>query len=243
MKFTKKMKLLTLILLSLSVFFIYNKTNHNNISYTNLGDGLAKGIDCYGRVDYGYSDYVKDYLKDTDKLKNYSNEFTSKEMTIEKLHNTILRNEKMLQENKNNDIRYVLRDTDYLTITIGLNDLLYKLSLTDEYTNASLNQIIKEIESSFNALIDEIRKIYPNKIYIIGYYNTDKNNDFFDIAIKKLNKIYQNNENVIYISTNEISNNSDKYLLNPNSYYPNNEGYQVISTKIINKISKKLEKK
>lgn len=242
MKFTKKMKLLTLILLSLSVFFVYNKTNHSNISYTNFGDGFAKGIDCYGRVDYGYGDYIKDYLKNKNKLKNYSNEFTSKDMTIEKLHNTIIANEKVLTNHKKNNIKYILRDTDYLTISIGMNDLLYKLSLTNEYTEESLNLIIKEIELSYNALIKEIRKVYPNDIYAIGYYNIDKNSAFFNSAIKKLNKIYEKNENVIYISTNEISEKSDKYLLNPNIYYPNNKGYQVISTKIINKISKKLEK-
>lgn len=242
MKFSRKLKLLTLIILSLSVFFIYKVTNHNNINYTTIGDGLAKGIDCYGRIDYGYSDYIKDYLKDIDKLNNYSNEYTKEDMTIEQLHNTILIDKKMNNKNTNSNIKQILRDTDYLTMTIGLNDLLYKLSLTTEFTPENLDIIIKEIENSFNNLVEEITKVYRNKIYIIGYYDVDSNNKFFKMAINKLNKIYQNNKDVIYISTYEISKNKNIFLPNPNSYYPNYKGYQVISNKIIDKISKKLEK-
>ena len=62
MKFTRKLKLLTLIILSSTVFFIYNKTNYNNITYTSLGDSLAVGIDSYGQRTYSYSDYVKEYF-------------------------------------------------------------------------------------------------------------------------------------------------------------------------------------
>lgn len=243
MRFSRKLKLLTLIILSLSVFFVYKYTNHNNINYTTLGDGLAKGIDCYGRIDYGYSDYIKDYLKDINKLKNYSNEYTKEDMTIEQLHNTILMAKKMDNDNTNSNINQILRDTDYLTMTIGLNDLLYKLSLTSDFTTENLDIIIKEIETSFNNLIEEITKVYRNKIYIIGYYDVDSDNKFFKMAIQKLNKIYQNNEDVIYISTYEISQNKNIFLPNPNSYYPNYKGYQVLSNKIIDKISKKLEKK
>ena len=242
MKLSRKVKLLTLLLLCTSVFFIYEKTNYNNINYTALGDGFAQGIDCYGQVDYGYSDYIKDYLKENQKLKNYSKDYTSKDMTIEKLHNTILTNKIVNEENKNLNIRSILRETDYLTISIGLNDLLYKLSLLNEINDASLNQVIEELEESFNELIREIKKVYSHDIYIIGYYESSKEDTFINKAINKLNTIYKNNNDVIYISTLSISQNRDVFLPNPSNYYPNYKGYQAISTKIINKISKKLEK-
>lgn len=242
MRFSRKIKLLTLIILSISVFFIYRYTNHHNINYTTLGDSLSHGIDCYGRVDYGYSDYIKDYLIENNKLKLYSNEYTKEDMTIDNLYNTLLTTEKMTDNNKNSNIKMILRDTDYLTMSIGLNDLLYKLSLTSDFTEENLNIIIKEIETSFNSLIEEIRKVYNRPIYVIGYYDIDNENKFFKSAIRKLNKIYQNNEEVIYISTYELSSNRNIFLPNPSSYYPNYKGYQLISMKIIDKISKKLEK-
>ena len=66
----KKLKLLTLILLSLSVYFIYNKENKNNLIYITIGDSLSLGENSYGGINYGYSDYFKDYLKKENKLPN-----------------------------------------------------------------------------------------------------------------------------------------------------------------------------
>ena len=71
MKISKKLKFLILVLMSSSVFFIYNKTNYNNVSYTIMGDSLSVGIDSYGQKIYSYGDYVKDYLKEKNKLKSY----------------------------------------------------------------------------------------------------------------------------------------------------------------------------
>ena len=58
------LKLVFLTIVILSVFLIYKSTNNKYLNYTSIGDGLSKGIDSYGNIDYGYSDYVKDYLKD-----------------------------------------------------------------------------------------------------------------------------------------------------------------------------------
>lgn len=242
MKFTRKLKLLTLIILSSTVFFIYNKTNYNNITYTSLGDSLAVGIDSYGQRTYSYNDYVKEYLISKKKLKNYSKTFTSEDMTIEKLYNYILVNKEMNQNNKKENIKEILQETDYLTISIGLNDLLYKLTLTNELNDNNLNIIIEEISNSFDELIKEIRKVYRHEIFVIGYYDINIDNKIYKKAIKKLNNIYKANSEVIYISTYIISENKNIFLSNPSKYYPNYKGYQVISSKIIDKISKKLEK-
>ena len=242
MKFSRKVKLLSLIILSLSVFFVYKYTNHNNINYTALGDGFAKGIDCYGREDYGYSDYIKDYLIEKNKLKIYNTSYQQEKMTINELLNTILTAKKMEDKHTNMNIVHILRDSDYITISIGINDLLYKLSLTSDYTDENLDIIIKEIDTSFDELIKEIKKIYNREIYVIGYYNPTTSNQFIQKAIKKLNNIYKTNKNVTYISTYIISENKNVFLPNPDSYYPNYKGYQAISNKIIDKITKKLEK-
>ena len=59
----RKTKLLILILLSLSVYFIYKNNNHKEIKITSLGDGLSLGINSYGVKEYGYLDYCKDFFK------------------------------------------------------------------------------------------------------------------------------------------------------------------------------------
>ena len=242
MKLNRKIKLLILILLSSSVILIYNKTNNHNINYTTIGDSLSLGIDSYGKQDYGYSDYIKDYLLETNKLKTYSKKYTNKAMFINDIKTSLINDEKMSQNVTKNNLTMILRDTDILTMSIGIDDLLYKMTLLSDKTNSNLNVIIDEIRNSFNELINEIKQIYRGPIYIIGYYDIQNSDEFYKQAIKKLNNIYQENNNVIYISTEEISKNKNIFLPNPRSYYPNYKGYQLISTKIIDKITKKLEK-
>ena len=242
MKISKKAKALTLLLMCGTTFFIYKNTNYNNITYTVIGDGLSYGIDSYGGTTYSYGDYVKDYLKEKNKLKDYYNQYTSKDMTIEMLLNTLLMDEKKLHKNTKKNISVILRETDYLTISIGLNDLLYQLTTTNNLTEEKVNSIISEIEIKFNTLISEIRKVYNREIYIIGYYDLNINNQLYKMAINKLNNIYKKNKNITYISTYIISDNKDIFLQNNMNYYPNYKGYRLISNKIIDKISKKLEK-
>ncbi len=242
MKISKKLKLLVLIFMCSTTFFIYRYTNYNNITYTVIGDGLSYGIDSYGRKTYSYSDYVKDYLVDKNKLKDYYKLYVKKDTTIEMLYNSLLTNQKMSINNKKTNIKTILRETDYITMSVGINDLLYQLTITNNLTEQKIDNIIKEIETNFNNLIQEIRKVYNREIYIIGYYNLNINNKLYNMAINKLNNIYKKNKNVIYISTYIISENKNIFLSNSMNYYPNYKGYQVISSKIIDKISKKLEK-
>lgn len=234
---SRKQKLLILIIMSLSVYFVFIKTNKNNITYISLGDGLAKGIDCYGINDYGYSDYIKDYLKDNNKLKFYSKEFTSKEMTIESLLNTLFTNKEMTYNDKKYNIKTILQKTNYLTLSIGLNDLLYKLSLTSEYSDEKLDSIMENISESYNNLINEIKKTYRHKIYVVGYYPAN-DDQFMKQNIDRLNKILQANKDVIYINTEIIYENKSIFLTNSQSYYPNYKGYRLISSKIIDKMTK-----
>lgn len=242
MKIIKKhLKLLIFIIVCLLVFIIYNKTNNNYINYTSIGDGFSLGKDSYGQIDYGYSDYVKDYLKNNHKLNRYIKSFSKEEMSIEKLYEYILINEKVTLNDKQYNIRETLRESRILTISIGLNDLLYQLSITNNITDRKLDQIISKIELSLDKLLIEIKKYYHYDIYIIGYYDIDPSNELLSKAIKRLNKIYQNKEKVIYISTYELFQKDNDYLSNPSNIYPNRSGYQAISQEIILKISKKLE--
>lgn len=233
MKLLKKhYKLLILLLICLLIFLIYQTTNSNNLNYTALGDGYAQGIDSYGRIDYGYSDFIKDYYTQKNKLYYYSKTFTQKDMSIEMLYNYILINKKMKVKSTEKNIRGILRESDYLTLNIGINDLLYKFSTTIPLTDNNLDNSLQEIATSFNKLIFEIKKYYPNNIYVIGYYPSSSYSFLINNYISKLNNIFKNNKNVIYIDIENIFKTSE-FLPNPNSPYPTTAGYKEIANKII----------
>ena len=228
----KKLKKLLILIIFIipTIYIIYIFNNKNNMNYTALGDGYAQGINSYGIEDYGYSDYLKDHFIEINKLKNYNKNFTNKNMTINSLYNDIISNKHI----NNTNIRQLLRNTDILTLSIGINDLLFKQSIEE------LNNInFKEIKSQYNLLITEIKKYYYNDIYIIGYYPNIKVNRK---NIDKLNQILKSNRKVIYIDTTFITKNNNKYLSNYKNIYPNTLGYKEISNKLILKTSKKLEK-
>ncbi|MDD5888162.1 MAG: SGNH/GDSL hydrolase family protein [bacterium] len=244
MKYQKKfLKLLIFIIVCLLIFWIFKKNNHNNINYTALGDSFALGENAYGQIDYGYSDYVKDYLNTNNKLNKYIKSFSKKDASIESLYQDIALNKKIILNNKEINIKQTLRESNIVTISIGLNDLIYQLCITKDITDTAIDRIISEIEVDFNKLITEIRKYYPGKIYIIGYYNINMESHLYAKAIKKLNNIYQNNKEVIYIDIYELFESTQEYSPNFLNYHPTSQGYEAISKQIITKIEKNLEKK
>lgn len=226
MKFIKRhYKKIVLILICIFVYLIYNSNNEKNITYISLGDGYAMGLNPYNKKTYGYSDYLKNYLEKENKLYKYYNSYSYSDMMIRDLYKDI-----RIDDN-NIPIKQALRNSNILTISIGINDLIY---LINKNRNKNTENI-KLIRHDFNILIKEINKYYKGKIYLVGYYNNYK-----DEKLKKglddlneLYKKYSKEKNITYI---EINNNLGKYYENPNSNYPNTLGYEQIYKKILSKI-------
>lgn len=223
---SRPIKLLILIILSLSVYFIYQNTKETNIKILSLGDGLSLGINSYTMKDYSYINYYKDYLLSENKKVTVIDDYSKKDLTIHELRELI---------KNNNTLKRDLRESDMLFLTVGYNDLLYKMSLEEEISISKINSIINDISIEYNELIEEIKKYYPKDIIIVGYCKTNKENYYHNIGIRKLNKVLNNN---IFINTYSILNNREKYFSNPNSYYPNRLGYK----KIYEEIKKTLDK-
>lgn len=234
MKFIKKhIKLLIFVIVCIITFLIYQKFQDNKIVYTSLGDGFAIGINSFGDKSYGYSDYLKDYLKKEDVLKKYNNEFSYQDMMIKDLYKDILFN---AHDKNNNNIRQVLRESSLLTISVGINDLIYKMDVNKNLTEYQQKKILTEIVESFDNMIKEIKKYYQNDIYIIGYYN------FYPQKSVERNLLYNYNQEIIkycqknkliYVDNTNIEKNLEKYINYSNSFYLNNNGYKQIFDNIL----------
>ena len=220
---SKKIKLLILIIMSMSVYFIYNNTKDKTINIISLGDSHAEGITSYGIKDYSYDDYLKLFLKDH-KINTNLEKYSSKDMTIDKML-FIIKN--------TNKIKKDLRDSHILIINLGYNDLLYKLISREKLDNS-----IYEINRDYNNLIKEIRKYYHNQIIVIGY-STNNIEDYYQVkGITMLNNVLKSNEEITYIDTVSLLKDNKRYFSNPNSNYPSNLAYIEISKKIIKKLEK-----
>lgn len=232
----KHYKLIIFLLVIFVIFLIYKENHNHYFNYTSLGDGYALGINSYSEIDYGYSDYIKDELLTDKRLKLYTKDFSKKDQSIEHLYESITTNEKITIDSMEINLKQTLRESNLITMTIGLNDLIYHVAITPEMSEYQLNKIIEEIDNNLNKLIKEIKKYYPKTIYIIGYPNIPIENIYIKEGIDKLNELYQNTKGVTYISTTDIISNSD--FLNPNNIYPSKEGYKKIADKVLQKLNK-----
>lgn len=222
-------KIIFIIILFLSCYFIYEITKSDKINYTTLGDSLAKGVTPYSTNGYGFNNYLKEYFQKNNQLKSYNDDFTKADYRITDLINHITNN----TQSKNLTINQVIHNSDIITISIGMNELYYKLKINDNYIYSYIDEMINDTNTLFKLL----RKNNNNKIYMLGYYNiTNNNKDIFTYANTKLQALCQK-YNIIYINTEQIFQNNKTYFENPHSYNPNLEGYYKIYEKVIEKIT------
>lgn len=226
----KLIKILSLILVIILVFEIYTYGKSNKLYYVALGDSLTVGLNSYGKAEYGYTDYIKDYLVNSNKLryyKNYAqNGYETSDIIKDISNNLVLKKD--------------LRESDIVTLTIGANDFFHQIDLKNLELKSQIGLIIPKIDDC----LKEIRKYAQNKIIIIGYYNPspflfntntqeiDEIFKYIDSEYNQLSKKY----NCIYISIYETFKNNKDYLPNPNDIHPNIKGYQEIANMIIGQV-------
>ena len=234
--------ILLYILILLSTLLIFKNNDKNNITYVSLGDGYAKGKDSFGINSYSYGDYIKDKLIKNNEYKDYINFYTDDDMTINKLKNYIINSNYNVSKKQKKSLKGYLQEADFLTLSIGLNDLKFK-SINEDLDSKKMNTSLEKIESEFNDLIKEIKKYYKKDIYVIGYPNNSLDSYYLAISIRKYNEFLENNKDIIYISPKELEIDRNKYFLNPKSNFYNTKGYEVISTKIYKTYEKSLKNK
>lgn len=222
------LKITIISIVVISIYFIYNLRNNNQIDYLNLGDSYAKGLNSYNEKIYGYSDYFKDYLKNTNNLNSYNMYYTSENETIDSLINKI---------KTTNELKHSIRESDIITLSIGLNDLIYTLSKMPNPTTYQIDNLVYEHYQNLENLIKEISNYTTNKIYIIGYNNKIFSTDLF-YAVNKLNNYYSKNKNIIFIKSPKKLENIKKYYPNPKNFHPTEEGYNLIYKEILKKYLK-----
>lgn len=238
-------KIIFFIFLCIIIFIMYNTFNNDKITYLSLGDSLSLGKNPYGNIDYGYSDYIKDYLDENEKLEYYSKEFATNGYRITDVLNDIKLNKKIKVKKTEEGIKTILRRSDLITLSIGSNDLLYKINNDISNINEDeLNIYIDELIRDYDNLLDELTDYFKGKLIIVGFYNPFINRSleqtrniensflYIDKYMKKLATKY----NAEYIDIYEIFRENPEYLPNNNDIHPSKYGYKQIADLIINKI-------
>ncbi len=225
----KTIKLVILIIISLSVYFIYQNTKNTNIKILNLGDKLSQGFNSSGVKGYGFINYYQEYLYASTRKVDVNNEYSKKYLTI---------NELLLQIKEKPRLKRELAESDIIFLTIGYNDLVYKINLEETTNRKNINILFTQTIKEYNKLIKEIRKYYKEEIICVGYYKPNNKDYNLDLGIKRLNFFLETQKEITYINTYKLLADKKKYFSNPNSYYPNELGYKKIFQEIIKQTKK-----
>jgi lysophospholipase L1-like esterase len=207
-------KIIFSIIVFIIVFLIYYSNITDKIYYFSVGDYLSLGINNLNKIENNYSENIKKNKK-VSKYINYS----KTDYRLMDLINDINYNKKIKYNNKTYNMQNILVKANYITISIGMNDIVYKKSITYEY----VDELLKDIENLFIL----IRKYNKDKIDFLGYYNLINNNDLIEYTNKRLKKLCDKN-NINYIDISLLN----KYITS--CCYPNNLGYQYITDQILN---------
>lgn len=235
----KIIKIFVYILICFTVFIIYKLTYNNKIDYVSLGDYVSSSFGYYGEMQYSYSDYISQYLDKNNNLNSFLNSFISNNYKITNLLDDINNNKTIEYDNRIVNIRSVLRESDLVTISIGMNDLIEIIDrdYSKEYIEFQLNRLFKEYKN----LLDTVQNYAKSKIIVIGLYNPypySKNSFEYNNIVKQFNKkieLYCNDNKMDFIDTNQLLKNYTKYFIAPNNYYFNSSAHYVIFNQIIKK--------
>ena len=213
-------KIIFTILVVIITFLIYFFNRSEKIYYLSLGDYLSYGINNFNNVNNSYSNNLKDYYKEN--LDNYVNYSNYDDYRVMDLINDINYNELVTYENKEYKLQNLLIKANLITLSIGMNDLIYKSNFEIdlyEYTD----QLLRDIDNLFKL----IRKYNKDEIYFLSFYNVINNQNLIDYANTELEKICNKNK-IKFVDISLLNN----YIIS--GIYPNNEGYTYITERIIN---------
>ncbi len=214
----KIISLLFLFLLCIFCYYIYKLTEDKTPYILSIGDSLANNS----------------YLKNNRKFGTYNTDFTSEDYRIVDLLNTIKYNQEISKGDSKISIHRLLKKSDVLIISIGMNDLYYKLNDNTKEIYTYLNNMLTNYES----LLAKIAKYDYQKVYVLGYYNIhNKQSDIFTYINYKLS-ILVNSYGYTYLDLNKILHNNPKYLEKKDYFYLNSEGYRQIYNLIVENFKK-----
>lgn len=202
-------KIIFTLLVFVLIFLIYYFNINKNIHYVSIGDFLS-----YGKN--SYSNNINNYYKN--KIDKYINVSKIDDYRVTSLINDINYNKEIIVNKEKIKIQNILIKANYITLSIGMNDILNKKKISYDY----IDQLLNDIEKLFML----IRKYNKDRIDYLSFYNGINNNELIEYTNKRLEKLCEKN-NINYIDISELNN----YIIDTSI---TEEGTSYITNQILN---------
>lgn len=232
----------------ISIFLI---TKDKKIYYLSLGDSLAAGQTPNNTISVSYGDYVSEYLKDKKVLEFYTKGFAKSGYRSIDILNDLKNNKKIKVGKKEISLKHALIKADIVTVSVGANDLFYKLNIGNEFDLNEFDDIYTYVDESINdidKLLKELRKSCKEQIMIFGFYNP-----FTSYSQSLANTVepiilYANSKmedlakkyNMTYIDIHDMFLANNDYLPSKFEIHPTKKGYKAMANKVTSLIDEKM---
>ena len=228
-------KILIILLCPLIVYIIFILANDNSINYVSIGDSSIKGINQYNIVGYGYNDYVKNYLIRNNLEHTFNNYYFNS--SIDGLKNDVQNNKILMINNHQYSIKKVLRESDLLVISTGMDELNFYLT---SFRTSKFNNLMDSFYEELDGLCKIIKKYAKNDIIFIvlynpkTYYDSDIDEFFYNLEtnVAKILKKYD----ISYLKMYEKVKGGN-YIIDGN-HHLSTKGYLMVAQNIIAYIEK-----
>ena len=185
-----KIKGLIIVVISiLIVFLIYLSTIDNKVYYLALGDYLVSN------EKENYSKLIQNSLEKQNKLEIAITDFQKDDNRITDIINQIQNNQKIKINGKDKTIKNALIKADMVLLSVGSNDLFYKLDNHPVLTESLYDRVDVLVEDT-EKLFELLREYCKEDIFFTGYYNPydGEYDELIEYANTKLKKIAQKYE-------------------------------------------------
>ena len=162
-------KILITGLIFLVIFLIYLANMDKKVYYVALGDSLEREYVSNEEV-YGYSYYIKNYLKKDDLLERYSDDFAKADTRITDIIKDINNNAKITTNKGSFSLKNALIKADLITVNISSNDVFNKLKGNNIVYN-DVYDYIDDLAYDLDNLFKLMREYCKEDIVMVGPYN------------------------------------------------------------------------
>lgn len=205
-------KILIVGLVFLSIFLIYLANMDKKVYYVALGDSLEKTYVSSEEV-YGYSHYIKNYLKEKNILERYTDEFAGANVRSTDIINDINNNKKITTPKGSINIKNALIKADLVTINLNYDDIYSKLGDFSVINNA-VYDYIDDLAYDLDNLFKLMREYCKEDIVFISNYNPYSDDEALDV-LDYLNRKYKDvclEYDVIYVDISDFDSLSSENL-------------------------------
>ena len=206
-------------------------------TYLALGDYLSVSGSLKGERIDSFSTMLGDYLVKSDLVSSVNNSYTSSSINSELLLEMICKD---AYSGNDTGLVSVIKDSKYITISVGMNDILQYLRFDSNkqeivYDKEYIKRKLEIMKQNYYEIVENIKEINADvSIYLMSYYcpftwvnedNIDSVKEVFDLlndSIKEVSELMD----VYYVDISEVS--KEENMFGKYQVYLNELGHEYI---------------